>query len=126
MGSRRRAGDHGAPEFQKRLVALLFQDFRFAAGGHLHTPRARVCQRFGQGLHGLDFAVDEENLLQLVAVQRLDPVEQLVLVGILIFFPEVVTTFLDRGPAIDPSTIQQLDIPLGDELAPIEIAPPSN
>jgi len=50
---------------------------------------------------------------------------QLVLVGILIFFPELVTAFLDRGPAIDPSTIQQLDIPL-DDMPPIEIAPPSN
>jgi TRAP-type mannitol/chloroaromatic compound transport system permease large subunit len=51
---------------------------------------------------------------------------QLVLVAILIFFPEVVTTFLDKGPLIDPSTIKQLDIPLDDFTPQIEIAPPSN
>jgi tripartite ATP-independent transporter DctM subunit len=36
---------------------------------------------------------------------------QLVLVVILIFFPEIVTAFLDHGPTIDPSQIQELDIP---------------
>lgn len=44
---------------------------------------------------------------------------QLVLVGILIFFPEIVTVFLDKGPAVDPSTIKQLDIPIFDE--PLEL-----
>jgi len=44
---------------------------------------------------------------------------QLVLVAILIFFPEVVTAFLDKGPVVDPNTIQQLDIPILDD--PIEL-----
>src|SRR5690606_11242432 len=36
---------------------------------------------------------------------------QLLLVAILILFPEVVTVFSDKPAAVDPSTIQQLDIP---------------
>ena len=50
---------------------------------------------------------------------------QLLLVAILIFFPEVVTAFLDKGYKVDPSTIQQLDIPL-DDFTPPEITIPSN
>jgi tripartite ATP-independent transporter DctM subunit len=46
---------------------------------------------------------------------------QLVLVGILIFFPELVTALLDQGPAVDPDSIKQLDIPLIEEIGPIEI-----
>jgi TRAP-type mannitol/chloroaromatic compound transport system permease large subunit len=45
---------------------------------------------------------------------------QLVLVAILIFFPQVVTAFLDRGPVVDPNSIQQLDIPTFDD-QPLEL-----
>ena len=38
---------------------------------------------------------------------------QLVLVAVLIFFPQIVTGFLDHGPIIDPNAIQELDIPTG-------------
>ena len=46
---------------------------------------------------------------------------QLVLVAILIFFPVVVTAFLDAGPAVDPNSIKSLDIPAVEELAPIDL-----
>jgi TRAP-type mannitol/chloroaromatic compound transport system permease large subunit len=49
---------------------------------------------------------------------------QLVLVAILIFFPEVVTTFLDAGPNIDPSTIHELDIPTIEDLPPLDFGTP--
>jgi tripartite ATP-independent transporter DctM subunit len=45
---------------------------------------------------------------------------QIMLVAILIFFPEIVTTFLDAGPAIDPETIRELDIPILEDLPPLE------
>jgi tripartite ATP-independent transporter DctM subunit len=46
---------------------------------------------------------------------------QLVLVGILIFFPSIVTAFLDAGPNVDPSSIKSLDIPAIEELAPLDL-----
>jgi tripartite ATP-independent transporter DctM subunit len=46
---------------------------------------------------------------------------QLILVGIVIAWPELVTTFLDKGPSVDPATIQ-FELPTLDEGAPpIEI-----
>jgi len=47
---------------------------------------------------------------------------QLLLVAILIFFPEVVTSLLDKPPMVDPNTIQQLDIPAPDDH--LEFEPP--
>ncbi len=44
---------------------------------------------------------------------------QIVLVGILIFFPSLVTAFLDRPPAGDPDSA--LGIPAIEELAPIDL-----
>jgi tripartite ATP-independent transporter DctM subunit len=49
---------------------------------------------------------------------------QLLLVAILIFFPEVVTTFVDKPVTVDPNTIQQLDIPGIDDAPPLELEPP--
>jgi TRAP-type mannitol/chloroaromatic compound transport system permease large subunit len=46
---------------------------------------------------------------------------QLVLVGILIFFPAIVTTFLDAGPSIDPNSIKSLDIPAIEEPPAIDL-----
>jgi len=45
---------------------------------------------------------------------------QLILVALLIFFPEIVTTFLDAGPSVDPSTIHELDIPTIEDLPPLD------
>ena len=49
---------------------------------------------------------------------------QLLLVAILIFFPEVVTAFVDKPLAIDPNTIQQLDIPGIEDAPPLDLEPP--
>jgi len=49
---------------------------------------------------------------------------QLLLVAILIFFPEIVTTFLDKPVSVDPNTIQQLDIPGIDDAPPLDLEPP--
>ncbi|HEX2431841.1 MAG TPA: TRAP transporter large permease subunit, partial [Aestuariivirgaceae bacterium] len=48
---------------------------------------------------------------------------QLVLVVILIFFPGIVTAFLDHGPTIDPSQIQELDIPSLEDLPVPQLSP---
>jgi hypothetical protein len=40
---------------------------------------------------------------------------QLILVAIVIFWPESVTSWLDNGPKVDPSTIQ-IDIPAMSDL----------
>ena len=49
---------------------------------------------------------------------------QVLLVAILIFWPQSVTYWIDRGPKIDPSTIK-IDLPLPDlPLPPIELDPP--
>jgi TRAP-type mannitol/chloroaromatic compound transport system permease large subunit len=49
---------------------------------------------------------------------------QLLLVAILIFFPEIVTSLLDKTPTIDPESIQQLDIPGFDDAPPLDLEPP--
>jgi TRAP-type mannitol/chloroaromatic compound transport system permease large subunit len=48
---------------------------------------------------------------------------QVLLVAILIFFPEIVTSLLDKGPTIDPNSIKQLDIPTFDDM-PLDLEPP--
>ncbi|CAN5256779.1 TRAP transporter large permease subunit [soil metagenome] len=48
---------------------------------------------------------------------------QLVLVAILIFFPQIVTAFLDAGSGVDPNSINDLGITIDDD-APLDIAPP--
>jgi tripartite ATP-independent transporter DctM subunit len=48
---------------------------------------------------------------------------QLVLTGFIIAFPGLVLYFLDTGPVVDPSTIQQLDIPQMEELPPLDLGP---
>ena len=48
---------------------------------------------------------------------------QLVLVVVLIFFPQIVTAFLDHGPIIDPNAIQELDIPTLEEIPAPQLAP---
>jgi hypothetical protein len=50
---------------------------------------------------------------------------QLVLVAVVILWPESVTYWLDSGPGIDPSTIQQLDIPQIEEAPPLDLGAPS-
>ena len=50
---------------------------------------------------------------------------QLVLVGIVILWPESVTYWLDQGTGVDPSTIQQLDLPPMEDLQPLDLAPPT-
>jgi tripartite ATP-independent transporter DctM subunit len=49
---------------------------------------------------------------------------QVVLVAILIFFPEIVTSLLDKGPSIDPNSIKQLDIPTSEDMPPLDLEPP--
>ena len=49
---------------------------------------------------------------------------QLLLVAILIFFPEVVTSFVDKPLTIDPNSIQQLDIPGVDDAPPLDLEVP--
>ena len=50
---------------------------------------------------------------------------QVILVAILIFWPQSVTYWIDRGPRIDPSTIK-IELPLPDlpDLPPIQLDPP--
>jgi TRAP-type mannitol/chloroaromatic compound transport system permease large subunit len=50
---------------------------------------------------------------------------QLILTGFIIAFPGLVLYFfLDQGPSVDPSTIQQLDIPPMEDLPPLDLGPP--
>jgi tripartite ATP-independent transporter DctM subunit len=48
---------------------------------------------------------------------------QLVLVVILIFFPQIVTAFLEHGPAIDPNQIQELNIPSPEDIPAPQLQP---
>jgi tripartite ATP-independent transporter DctM subunit len=48
---------------------------------------------------------------------------QLVLVVILIFFPQIVTAFLEHGPAIDPNQIQELNIPSPEDIPGPQLQP---
>ena len=49
----------------------------------------------------------------------------MILVAILIFWPQSVTYWIDRGPKIDPSTIK-IELPMPDlpDLPPIQLDPP--
>lgn len=49
---------------------------------------------------------------------------QLILVVIVILWPQSVTYWLDAGPTVDPSTIQQLDIPQLDDAPPLDLGQP--
>jgi len=48
---------------------------------------------------------------------------QLVLVVILIFFPGLVTAFLDHGPKIDPNQVKELNIPSLEDLPVPQLSP---
>jgi tripartite ATP-independent transporter DctM subunit len=48
---------------------------------------------------------------------------QLVLTGFIIAFPQLVLYFLERGPTVDPSTIQNLDLPQMEGLPPLDLGP---
>ena len=49
---------------------------------------------------------------------------QLILVAILIFWPQSVTYWIDRGPKIDPNRIN-IELPMPElPLPPIELDPP--
>ena len=50
---------------------------------------------------------------------------QLVLVGILIFWPESVTYWLDKGTGVDPSKIE-IDVPLPQMPPPLDFSSPKN
>jgi len=50
---------------------------------------------------------------------------QLVLVGILIFWPESVTYWLDKGTGVDPSKID-IDVPMPQLPQPIDLSAPKN
>jgi len=49
---------------------------------------------------------------------------QVIMVGLVIAFPGMVMHYKGAGTGVDPSTIQQLDIPQMDDLPPLDLGPP--
>ena len=94
---------------------------------------------FGFALFYLRSVAPRTSYLDRVTNKRMEPVEtsqiywgavpfvciQVVMVGLVIAFPGMVMHYKGAGTGVDPSTIQQLDIPQMDELPPFDLGPPA-
>jgi TRAP-type mannitol/chloroaromatic compound transport system permease large subunit len=93
---------------------------------------------FGFALFYLRSVAPREAYLDKVTRRRMEPVTtgqiywgavpfvviQVIMVGLVIAFPGMVMHYKGAGTGVDPSTIQQLDIPQMDELPPLDLGPP--
>ena len=94
---------------------------------------------FGFALFYLRSVAPREPYFDKITKRRMEPVTtgqiywgavpfvciQVVMVGLVIAFPGMVMHYKGAGTGVDPSTIQQLDIPQMDELPPFDLGPPA-
>jgi hypothetical protein len=93
---------------------------------------------FGFALFYLRSVAPKEAYIDKVTRLRMEPVTtgqiywgavpfviiQVIMVGLVIAFPGMVMHYKGAGTGVDPSTIQQLDIPQMDDLPPLDLGPP--